>query len=61
MGKHVERLDKSSHASVEPNTQERPLLPEESAAELEALFKMLGSLLVDIRRLLKRQPRYSTR
>ena len=37
------RLDRSSHASAESVDQERPLLPEESAAVLEAVFKMLGN------------------
>jgi DNA-binding transcriptional ArsR family regulator len=43
MGKELEQLDKSSHSSVETMPLERPLLPEESAAELEAVFKMLGN------------------
>jgi DNA-binding transcriptional ArsR family regulator len=43
MGKELEQLDRSSHTSVEPTTRDRSLLPEESAAELEAVFKMLGS------------------
>ena len=43
MVEELEQLDKSSHVSVEPMSLDRPLLPEESAAELEALFKMLGN------------------
>ena len=43
MGKEVKQLDKLSHSSVETMTQDRPLLPEESAAELEGVFKMLGN------------------
>ena len=37
------QLDRSSHASGESTAQERHLLPEESAAVLEAVFKMLGN------------------
>jgi len=43
MGKELEQLDNSSHPSAEPIAQDRSLLPEESAAELEAVFKMLGN------------------
>ena len=43
MAEELEQLNKSSHVSVEPTSLDRPLLPEESAAELEALFKMLGN------------------
>jgi DNA-binding transcriptional ArsR family regulator len=43
MGKELEQLDDSSHSSGETVAMERPLLPEESAAELEAVFKMLGN------------------
>ena len=37
------QLDRSRHATAGSADQERPLLPEESAAELEAVFKMLGN------------------
>ena len=43
MGKELEELNRSSQVSVESMSLDRPLLPEESAAELEALFKMLGN------------------
>ena len=43
MGKELEQVDDSSHSSGETMAMERSLLPEESAAELEAVFKMLGN------------------
>jgi DNA-binding transcriptional ArsR family regulator len=43
MGEELERLNKSSHVSLETMSLDRPLLPEESAVVLEALFKMLGN------------------
>jgi DNA-binding transcriptional ArsR family regulator len=43
MGNEKEQLDKLSHTAEESTGQERPLLTEESAAELEAVFKMLGN------------------
>ena len=43
MGKELEQVDNSSHSSGETMAMERSLLPEESAAELEAVFKMLGN------------------
>jgi DNA-binding transcriptional ArsR family regulator len=43
MEKEVEQLDKLRHASLEPISPDRALLPEESAAELEGVFKMLGN------------------
>ena len=43
MGKELEQLDDSIHSSGETMAMERSLLPEESAAELEAVFKMLGN------------------
>jgi DNA-binding transcriptional ArsR family regulator len=43
MGEELERLNKSSHVSLETMSLDRPLLPEESAVVLEALFNMLGN------------------
>lgn len=43
MRKEADQLEKSNHTLGEPTTQDRPLLPEESAAALEAVFKMLGN------------------
>ena len=43
MGYEEEKLDKLSHTSGRSTDRERPLLAEESAAELEAVFKMLGN------------------
>jgi DNA-binding transcriptional ArsR family regulator len=43
MAKEPEQLGKSSPVSVGAMTLDRALLPEESAAELEAVFKMLGN------------------
>ena len=43
MRNEEEKLDKLSHTSGKSTGRERPLLAEESAAELEAMFKMLGN------------------
>jgi DNA-binding transcriptional ArsR family regulator len=43
MRNEEEQLDKLSHTLGKSTGQERPLLTEESAAELEAVFKMLGN------------------
>ena len=43
MRNEEEKLDKLSHTSGKSTGRERPLLAEESAAELEAVFKMLGN------------------
>jgi ArsR family transcriptional regulator, lead/cadmium/zinc/bismuth-responsive transcriptional repressor len=43
MRNQEEQLDESSRTSRKSTNQDRPLLPEESAAELEAIFKMLGN------------------
>ena len=43
MRNEEEQLDKLSHTSGKSMGLERPLLTEESAAELEAVFKMLGN------------------
>jgi DNA-binding transcriptional ArsR family regulator len=43
MRNEEEQLDKLSHTSGKSTGPERPLLTEESAAELEGVFKMLGN------------------
>jgi len=43
MEKESARLDQSSHTLRVTSVRERPLLSEEGAAELEAVFKMLGN------------------
>ena len=43
MRNEEEQLNKLSHTLGKSTGQERPLLTEESAAELEAVFKMLGN------------------
>jgi hypothetical protein len=43
MRNEEEQLDKLRHTLGKSTGQERTLLTEESAAELEAVFKMLGN------------------
>ncbi len=43
MAKVGEQVNQAGFSTAELQIRERPLLPEESAAELEAVFKMLGN------------------